>query len=218
MWNGLVCFLSLLCEPSLQLCSSGKRRVQWPTAVRGLRHAWKCGPWGRLGSLSVTPPPPPPPLAPLCSRLSRCPVRSGPAVKPCSVAGTAGVFQVTSLSQPPPLWGAHRSGFPSRSAAGPQEALLTQGSALSVSGHGRQGEGPEAYRQPRGGLHPSCPRSSLARTDLTACDPAVPAVGEAWTCRVALTRGTRTAPAVSVGSPTAVVQGPARGLLAPTLS
>lgn len=149
--------------------------MQWPTAVRGLRHAWKCGPWGRLGSLSVTPPPPPPPLAPLCSRLSRCPVRSGPAVKPCSVAGTAGVFQVTSLSQPPPSWGAHRSGFPSRSAAGPQEALLTQGSALSVSGHGRQGEGPEAYRQPRGGLHPSCPRSSLARTDLTACDPAVPA-------------------------------------------
>lgn len=84
MWNGPICFLSLLCEPSLQLCSSGKRRVQWPAAVRGLRHAWKCGPWGRLGSPSVTPPPPPPPLAPLCSRLSRCPVRSGPAVKPCS--------------------------------------------------------------------------------------------------------------------------------------
>ena len=58
MWNGLVCFLSLLCEPSLQLCSSGKCRVQWPAAVRSPRHAWKSGPWGRLGSLSVTPPRP----------------------------------------------------------------------------------------------------------------------------------------------------------------
>ena len=165
-----------------------------------------------LGTVGITlcdaPPPPPPPLAPLCSRLSCCPVRSGPAVKPCSVAGTAGVFQVTSLSQPPPSRGAHRSGFPSPSAAGPQEALLTQGSAgraataLSVSGHGRRGGGPETYRRPRGGLRPSCLRSSLARTDLMACDPAVRAVGKAWTCQVALTRGTRMAPAVSVGSPT----------------
>ena len=41
------------------------------------------------------------------------------------MAGAAGVFQVTSFTQPPPLQWAHRSGFPSHSAADPQEALLT---------------------------------------------------------------------------------------------
>lgn len=150
----------------------------------------------------MTPPAPlPPPLAPLCSHLSSCPVRSGPAVKPFSMAGAAGVFQVTSFNQPPPLQWAHRSGFPSHSAADPQEALLTQGSG-GESGHrpehvwslGGGEEGPRLTR-PRSGLRHSCPCSSLARTDLVVppnfkglCSAtlAVPGVGEGWTCWVAV--------------------------------
>ena len=84
MWNGLVCFFSLLCEPSLQLCSSGKRRVQWPAAVRGPRHALKCGPWGRLGSLSVTPPAP---------AASACPTLLPSLLLPCEVGSCCEALQ-----------------------------------------------------------------------------------------------------------------------------
>ena len=122
-------------NPRFASAHRGNAEVQRPPAVCGPRHAWKCGTWGQLVSpFCDSPRPPPPPLAPLCSHLSSCPVRSSSAVKPFSMAGAAGVFQVTSFNQPPPLQWAHRSGFPSYSAADPQEALLTQGSG-GENGH-----------------------------------------------------------------------------------
>ena len=133
-WNDLfpLAALRTLASPLLirETQSAAASGCTWSVACLGM---WE------LGTVSVTflwqpRPPPPPPLAPLCSRLSSCPVRSSSAVKPFSMAGAAGVFQVTSFNQPPPLQWAHRSGFPSHSAADPQEALLTQGSG-GENGH-----------------------------------------------------------------------------------